>query len=299
MRTRHLIAFALVILVTALPVFASHGWGSYHWSRSCGTCPRSITLYRSLTTTNTNWSDHLQKSVFGDPANPNSANRRGWNDSEVLTLSIAASATDSSTRYYCTPPNGAVRVCNYSYGANGWLGLAQIWTVTGTTHIARGSTKVNDTYFNGGYPNTEKRHVMCQEVGHDFGLGHTSENGSSQNTCMDYYQNTSNSDWTSTGPNQHDFDQLRTQHHWGTTNAMPTLGEALESSARLRLPEVEVDINEPWQWGTPVEFGIDGKAVIYEREIGGYTVFTHVYWVDPHKHGDDHGDDHHHIRAQN
>ena len=73
---------------------------------------------------------------------------------------------------------------------------------------------MNDSYAN--YYNSdanEAPHVMCQEVGHDFGLGHTSENGTSQNTCMDYYRNTSNSDWTSTGPNQHDFDMLVTQHH--------------------------------------------------------------------------------------
>ncbi len=31
---------------------------------------------------------------------------------------------------------------------------------------------------------------MCREIGHTFGLGHTSEDGSSQNTCMDYFSNT-------------------------------------------------------------------------------------------------------------
>ncbi len=51
---------------------------------------------------------------------------------------------------------------------------------------------------------------MCQEVGHTLGLGHTSEDGSSQNTCMDYFSNTgANATSTqSTEPNQHDYDQL-------------------------------------------------------------------------------------------
>jgi len=44
---------------------------------------------------------------------------------------------------------------------------------------------------------------MCQEIGHVFGLGHTSTNGSSQGTCMDYSQ-----DPGSISPNQHDYDTL-------------------------------------------------------------------------------------------
>jgi hypothetical protein len=44
---------------------------------------------------------------------------------------------------------------------------------------------------------------MCQEVGHLFGLGHTSEGGSSQGTCMDY-SNSPDSQW----PNAQDYDML-------------------------------------------------------------------------------------------
>ncbi|HLM37780.1 MAG TPA: hypothetical protein VK287_08375 [Gaiellaceae bacterium] len=52
------------------------------------------------------------------------------------------------------------------------------------------------------------QHVICQEIGHTFGLDHQSEDGSSQITCVDYYRNTSASDTTSTHPNQHDYDEL-------------------------------------------------------------------------------------------
>ena len=52
------------------------------------------------------------------------------------------------------------------------------------------------------------QHVICQEVGHTFGLDHQSTDGSSLNTCMDYYHNTSASDTRSTHPNQHDYDEL-------------------------------------------------------------------------------------------
>lgn len=275
MRYRPLLGAVLVFILTAVPVFASHGWGNYHWPRSCGTCAASIPVYKSLTVSNTDWPTRLNKAIFGDPNNPNTVNRRGWNDSAVLALSISAGATDSTTRYDCPAVSSAVRVCNYSYGSTGWLGLAQINTVSGTNHIAWGTAKMNDSYFASGYPGTEKQHVMCQEVGHDFGLGHTSENGSSQNTCMDYYSNTSSTDYTSTGPNQHDFDQLLTQHHYGLMAGPQTLFESVSIGTRF-----EPEISEPWQWGTPVDFNESGRAILYELDLGDHSIFTHVWWAD-------------------
>ena len=278
MNVRKLVALFALSLVVALPVFAGHGWGTYHWGRS--SAEASIPIYRSLTvTTYSNWPDHLQKSVYGDPSNPNTANRRGWNDSTVLALTIYSSATDSTTRYNCSAPSGAVRVCNYAYGSTGWAGLAQVWPDS-AGHITRANTKVNDTYMGSTSNNPWRRHVMCQEVGHDFGLGHTSENGSSQNTCMDYYRNTSGSDWTSTGPNQHDFDQLRVQHHAST---FPGPGDVLAQSLRDPGPIDEIDLNEPWQWGTPWAWDDEGRAVAFvlDRTPGedGDEIITRVTWA--------------------
>ncbi len=276
MRQRILVLLALSLVVT-LPLLASHGWSNYHWPRS--SAEASIPIYRSLTQTSyANWPNHLQKSVFGDPNNPNSANRRGWNDSTVLALTIYSSYTDSSTRYYCNPPSAAIRVCNYPYGATGWAGLAQVWPDS-NGHIQRANTKVNDTYFGSGSYVTWQRHVMCQEVGHDFGLGHTSENGSSQNTCMDYYRNTSNSDWTSTGPNQHDFDQLVTQHHASTFGPAQVFATSLRDPG----PIDQIDMNEPWQWGVPFEWDPEGRAIAFrlDRTPGddGDEIITRVTWA--------------------
>jgi hypothetical protein len=52
------------------------------------------------------------------------------------------------------------------------------------------------------------QHVICQEIGHTFGLDHQDESGISLNTCMDYYHNTSASDTQSTRPNRHDYEEL-------------------------------------------------------------------------------------------
>lgn len=278
MNLRKLVALVSLSLFVAYPVFASHGWGTYHWPRS--SAEASIRIYRSLTVTSySNWPDHLQKSVYGDPSNPNTANRRGWNNSSVLALTIVSSATDASTRYYCTAPSGAIRVCNYGYGSTGWAGIAQVWPDS-AGHITRANTKINDTYMGSSANNPWRRHVMCQEVGHDFGLGHTSENGSSQNTCMDYYRNTSGSDWTSTGPNTHDFDQLRVQHH---AMVFPGPTDLMTQSLRDPGPIGEVDMNAPWQWGTPFEWDQEGRPVrfVLDHTPGenGDEVFTHVLWA--------------------
>lgn len=285
MRHRNVLAALVLFLVAAVPAFASHGWGSYHWGKSCATCAVSLNVYNSTVTTNTSWATHLNKAIFGDTTNPNTTDQRGWDASIALTLSIVGGATDSSTRSSCPAISNAVRVCNYTYGSNGWLGLASINTVSGSTvHIAWGTVKINDTYFNSGYPSTEKRHVMCQEVGHTFGLGHTSENGTSQNTCMDYYQNTSSTDWASTGPNQHDFDQILTQMHWGAKLYLPEEAHEVHGDA------MTTDMNLPWQWGTPEGFDGAGRANLFKLDLGEdeegneHAIWTRVIWADPTPH---------------
>jgi hypothetical protein len=137
---------------------------------------------------------------------------------------------------------------------------------------------------------------MCQEVGHTFGLGHTSTDGSSQNTCMDYYSNTSSSDWTSTGPNQHDFDQLAVQAHFtGTTTkgiGAGVVSQSISSIATnefvkaLRFPG-DGELNAPWQWGTPVEWDAQGRGISFHLDLGTDTegnehgIMTFVTWADP------------------
>jgi len=182
------VSAAILIGMTAAPAQASHAWGSYHWSTTNGNVTKNITS--SLTS---DWAGNLTVA------------NSDWNVSTHLQNTVVAGATDLTTRTNCSMISGAIRVCNASYGANGWAGLASI-NISGS-HITQGTAKMNDTYESGA-PAAERQGVMCQEVGHDFGLGHQDENFTNANlgTCMDY-----TNDWsTNQKPNTHDFDQLNT-----------------------------------------------------------------------------------------
>ncbi len=106
----------------------------------------------------------------------------------------------------CRPTAGRIEVCAAKYGRNGWLGVARIW-LTGD-HINQAITKVNDSYFTTATYDTPawRAMVMCQEIGHDFGLDHQDEAFDNPNlgSCMDY----TNDPATNQHPNTHDYDQL-------------------------------------------------------------------------------------------
>ncbi|MFT5419040.1 MAG: hypothetical protein ACI915_005398 [Gammaproteobacteria bacterium] len=120
----------------------------------------------------------------------------------VLDLVIISYNDSNRVRKRCSSVAGQIRVCNADYGFNGWLGLATIY-IDSSGHIVQGTAKMNDSYASYWTIPGGKNHVMCQEVGHLFGLTHTSEDGSSQMTCMDYSQDP-DSQW----PNEHDFQEL-------------------------------------------------------------------------------------------
>jgi hypothetical protein len=185
-----LATFAATLVVGSAS--ANHSWGKYHWARTSN--PFTIDLGNNTTQP---WSGILS-TVSSD-----------WSQSTVLDTRVVSSNTNRTT---CDPTLGRVEVCNANYGDTGWLGVAQIWIYRGGSHIAQGTVKLNDYYFGSSsyqYNNSaEQLHVICQEVGHTFGLDHQSETGESLNTCMDYYHNTSSSDTLSTHPNQGDYDEL-------------------------------------------------------------------------------------------
>jgi hypothetical protein len=178
-------AALLVGAIVSATAFANHSWGTYHWARTAN--PMPLQVIDSVTSF---WNQELVIAIDE------------WNASVALDMSITSANDSRKTRRRCRMEDGKIRVCNHSYGNNGWLGLATIG-IDGNGHIDKGTAQMNDSYSSYWQDPDEKRHVMCQEVGHLFGLGHTSEDGTSQKTCMDY-----SSDPQSISPNSHDYNQL-------------------------------------------------------------------------------------------
>lgn len=252
MRTMIKGALALSVAAAALstPASATHSWGSYHWARTSN--PFNLKLGDDV---DGSWDSYLAVASTD------------WTASAVLDTTIVAGSTRPRT---CKATAGRVEVCNASYGQNGWLGLASI-SASGS-HITQGTVKVNDTYFAMAQYNNpaERQMVMCQEIGHTFGLDHQDSTFDNPNlgTCMDYTNNPS----TNQHPNQHDWDQLVTIYG-GHNDSSSTVGMVAGGKP--------ADIGDtPATWGRPVRFLRDGRPDMYMRLDGpGQVTLTHVFWA--------------------
>ncbi|MDH4187244.1 MAG: hypothetical protein OEV08_09615 [Nitrospira sp.] len=260
---------------------ADHSWGEYHWART----NNPFVLYVGDNLTTGDWKTQLGN-VLNDWNNPNGAEDGGYvntvdSTGDIFVQPRLATGVGGSS---CSAVQGTTQVCNKKYGKNGWLGLATIWL--SSSHINQGTAKMNDTYLgaiNGKYNTaSERRHVMCQEVAHTFGLGHQSTTGASLNTCMDYYSNTGiNATSTlSTRPDNHDFQQLHdiyVQHTDGFYSASQTVAAMTMAPARANAQDVE----DQKSWGRLLSQSEDGRSSIYEQEGDvGVKIIRHVLWTD-------------------
>ncbi len=229
------VAFA-IITVFYSTAGASHSWGNYHWARQDN--PFTLKLSSNLTSS---WRPYLETASDD------------WSASSVLDTTVITGFKNPKT---CKPTAGRVEVCNAKYGNNGWLGLAQIW-ISGGSHITQGAVKMNDTYMTRALYNTpeEKNHVMCQEVGHTFGLGHQDESGATLGTCMDYSMSA-----TSQYPNAHDYEQLEEIYAHLDTSTSVDLTSALSAAADSS------DLNSNQNWGRRVIRGQNGLVEVYEKQ---------------------------------
>jgi hypothetical protein len=263
---------SLAFAAAPISAFAGHSWGSYHWARTAN--PFSLQLGDNVSIA---WDAYLVEASM-DWNTDWSGSTLG--PSSVLATRIVVGGTLGNVRK-CRATNGRVEVCNTTYGNNGWLGVAQIW-ISGS-HITQGIVKLNDTYFNTAKYNTAawRRLVMCQEIGHTFGLDHQDENFSNVNlgTCMDYASNPEGNEH----PNGHDSDQLDLiySHLDGTNTSAQTT-----AAAPARPAIADMDLAERAQWGRLVRSRNGGQTEVYEADFGGgHKVFTFVIWAQGRERG--------------
>jgi hypothetical protein len=247
------VAGVLSVTVLLLPtrVQADHAWDEYHWARTSN--PFTLKVGDNLSSA---WDPYLQTTISD------------WSTSTVLDL-VAVAGNTMPKR--CKPSMGQIEVCNSTYGKNGWLGIAQIWA--SGNHIVQAATKLNDTYFNTAKYNLPawKNLVMCQEVGHTFGLDHQDENFSNPNlgSCMDYTNDPSSNQH----PNQHDYEELESiyAHLDSTTTSSATPGTMPADIA-------QGTFDNRSEWGKQLKD--NGRVALFERDFGHQRrIFTFVIWA--------------------
>jgi hypothetical protein len=257
MHRRFVSAVLLVLVaVAAVPVFASHAWSSYHWRRT--TAQITPPVHNNV---NSTWKPYLDRAVAD------------WNLSIYIQSPYGSAYGPITSRTSCASATGRIEVCNASYGQNGWLGIAGISLSGG--HIAKGYTKLNDTYFNTAQYNTPawRRMVTCQEVGHDYGLGHVNEVFTNLNTgsCMDYTNDPTgtlgtNGTLSNQYPNAHDYAMLEAIYAHIDAPATTLPFDAITSDA-TRPRKLEEFMNKAEQYGTPVAFDPEGRPTVFYLAI--------------------------------
>ncbi len=243
---KHLLVLAVAVIAAgtllALPAQASHSWNGYHWARTAN--PFTLKVVDSNTP---DWDDNLARALSD------------WSRSNVMDLTTAGADDSTRTRKQCRMVPGQIRSCNAAYGNNGWLGLASI-NVSGG-HITQGTAKMNDSYFaSTSYNETARQQVMCQEIGHDFGLDHQDVSGADLNTCMDYSNALDNP-----SPNAHDYEEL------GLIYAHLDSSTTITSSVDT-LP----DPVPSWAPATQ-----RSRSVYVDKLADGSELVTFVLWANP------------------
>ncbi len=262
----------LLVGAVATRAYADHAWGGYHWARTSN--PFTLKLGDNVSA---QWDTYLSTSASD------------WSVSTVLDTVVVAGTANPKT---CKAVNGRVEVCNSKYGNNGWLGIASVWA--SGSHITKGTVKLNDTYFSTVKYDTPawRNLVLCQEVGHTFGLDHQDEAFDNTNlgTCMDY---TSDPDGTIIGqldnqhPNAHDYEEI--EIIYGHLDAISTILNSVFSNKSLALElvderkdsEDEFDTSDSSQWGKVVRESHDKHSSLHEKDLGnGKKLFTFVIWAE-------------------
>lgn len=270
MKSKFIVAgFILILVAISGSAYANHAWGKYHWNLS--TAQTEIAPLQIAKNITPEWDASLTIAATD------------WNQS-VLKNTVIIGTNNRAT---CTPTPGRIEVCNHTYGENSWLGIAQVWAYRGKeAHIAQATTLLNDTYFSLPQYNTTawRQMVMCQEVGHTFGLAHQDENFNNTNlgSCMDYTSDptgTLDTNGTSNNehPNPHDFEMLKSIYAHLNDASGNVKGGGKGGSRQTPVSTTEID---PASWGQAVAQDAQGKDSLFVRNLdNGMQLITHVLWV--------------------
>jgi hypothetical protein len=247
-------------IALAGPAMAVHSWSDYHWSTT-----DSIVGIPIVDNTTGDWPSRVA-AANGD-----------WNASYNIESPLQF-GTNNPRR--CAMALDTIQVCNASYGSTGWLGIASI-SISGG-HIVAGSTKLNDTYFSMQQYSAEewKQLVVCQEIGHDYGLGHQNEDFKTDATssCMEYTSNPKGN----TTPNAHDREQLgviyNSHIHAGGGGSGGSGGPGGPGKGGGKKLGIDVG-DSPAEWGKTVGKDAAGRANEFVRNFNGYTIITFVTWA--------------------
>ena len=259
------IVFALVALVPP-PVAATHGWSNYHWRRTSSAI-KNIPIRRFHSSV---WLTRFA-TAYAD-----------WRKTAMTKIKPLLGVTGGA-RNPCPFALGQITSCDASYGSTGWLGLASIYVSSG--HITQGTSKVNNTYFKTSTYNTIpwRQLVICQEIGHNFGLGHVNETYTTPNvgSCMDYTNDpdggaggVSSTDPNNMHPYAHDYALINSRHnHIGAL--LP--GFAPEREAQMPAAMAAYDPYKLSELGTLVATGDNGRTEQYVKDFGdGWMVSNFV-----------------------
>jgi uncharacterized membrane protein YgcG len=283
MNVAKLFGAAAILALAASPAKADHQWASYHWANS----GNGVTLTLRHTLRNSAWLTYY------------SAARADWDQNTPLTLNDGG-AYSGTTSKKCSPISGGVLVCSDAYGFRGWLGIATIWA--NGDHITQATTKLNDSYYGTATYNTPgwRDLVMCQEVGHDFGLDHQDEQFDNGNlgTCMDYTNAPDggvvggfNYGPANRSPNAHDYDLLNSNSMYGSGHSDSGGGgggggRPGAAADGFTFREVGKSlgggsaVQDSGQWGQAVSRDGQGRPNKFVLDLGGgKRKVTHVFWV--------------------
>jgi hypothetical protein len=190
-----------MFLLSAAAALANNTWNGYHWPDGADPHDGSISLTLVDDLDDANGTEYAYSAVVAD-----------WDNGPLSLSSSSGGVRPIACDNIATGPAGdaiagTIHVCNAEYGKIGWLGLARIWLAP-DGHIDAGVALMNDSYMmdsDSVYDDPNARqHVLCQEIGHTFGLDH--QGGPKKASCMNDRWGLTNPNFM--GPNEHDYDTL-------------------------------------------------------------------------------------------